>query len=526
MTGFSLADEQVGYIFNLDFLAAASVGLIPTAFAIAAFYWRRPYRPMSINLTVPALMIVFSYLFALSASSLIEPHLGFIILGLMWGIATTLLSLAWLEVLAVNSKPLELIVQLALASLLSAVIAFLFPADLDPTNSLVCCVFLATSVLALHYCRHHTAPFEPLVGTRASVETFKQIAIPLVGSMLFEMVIGMINMYTVTSHTVNIINASTPLFGMALCAFLTIAFVFFSTKLPNPSIIYLGIFPLIIAGFLLLPFFGSDYGPQISAFFYAGYNFTMLITNLYCMRAAFVYRARLYVVLALISGFTRLALAAGLLAGYAFGNMREGDEVLHLTFIAVVSVYLLGTAIVVWAFRNMRLRQSGSAGYATPGNSNVAAPRREGESGALGEGSATLGGGAGDNEEVRDSEGLGSSGGSMGSGGLGSPGSMGLGGLAGASSSGGLPRFEELLLRRVDELALEYRLTNRECDVLVRLALGNSAKSIAEELVISTSTVNGYVKNIYVKLGVNKKQQVINLFNDIVSAPDPINIIR
>lgn len=59
----------------------------------------------------------------------------------------------------------------------------------------------------------------------------------------------------------------------------------------------------------------------------------------------------------------------------------------------------------------------------------------------------------------------------------------------------------------------EFGLTSRERDVLVGLAHGNTAASIADDLYLSTSTVQGYVKTVYAKLGVNRKQQVIDLFS-------------
>lgn len=74
------------------------------------------------------------------------------------------------------------------------------------------------------------------------------------------------------------------------------------------------------------------------------------------------------------------------------------------------------------------------------------------------------------------------------------------------------PTFEESVSERVDELVRTFGLSPRERDVLVGLAQGNTAASIAEGLHISTSTAQGYIKSLYVKLGVNKKQQVIDLF--------------
>lgn len=74
------------------------------------------------------------------------------------------------------------------------------------------------------------------------------------------------------------------------------------------------------------------------------------------------------------------------------------------------------------------------------------------------------------------------------------------------------PTFEESVSERVEELVRTFGLSPRERDVLVGLAQGNTAASIAEGLHISTSTAQGYIKSLYVKLGVNKKQQVIDLF--------------
>lgn len=74
------------------------------------------------------------------------------------------------------------------------------------------------------------------------------------------------------------------------------------------------------------------------------------------------------------------------------------------------------------------------------------------------------------------------------------------------------PTFEEAVAERVAELVSAHRLSPRERDVLVGLARGNTAASIAHDLHLSTSTAQGYIKSLYIKLGVNKKQQVIDLF--------------
>lgn len=61
-------------------------------------------------------------------------------------------------------------------------------------------------------------------------------------------------------------------------------------------------------------------------------------------------------------------------------------------------------------------------------------------------------------------------------------------------------------------LADEFRLTERETEVLAYLARGRSNTYIAEELVLSPTTVRGHIRNIYAKLDVHKRQELIDLF--------------
>ena len=49
------------------------------------------------------------------------------------------------------------------------------------------------------------------------------------------------------------------------------------------------------------------------------------------------------------------------------------------------------------------------------------------------------------------------------------------------------------------------RLTRREEDVLRLLVEGRTAPQIAEELVVSPNTVKTHVRNLYRKLGINRR---------------------
>ena len=63
---------------------------------------------------------------------------------------------------------------------------------------------------------------------------------------------------------------------------------------------------------------------------------------------------------------------------------------------------------------------------------------------------------------------------------------------------------------RLMQVREQYGLTKRETEVLSFLAEGRSSSYIAGELYLSDNTVRSYVKNIYQKLDVHSKQDLID----------------
>ena len=63
----------------------------------------------------------------------------------------------------------------------------------------------------------------------------------------------------------------------------------------------------------------------------------------------------------------------------------------------------------------------------------------------------------------------------------------------------------------LEDVALKYRLTRREGEILALLAQGMTAAHIAEELVVSTSTAKTHMRNIYQKLGVHTQSELLLL---------------
>ncbi len=68
----------------------------------------------------------------------------------------------------------------------------------------------------------------------------------------------------------------------------------------------------------------------------------------------------------------------------------------------------------------------------------------------------------------------------------------------------------EKQLKPIDSLE-DYKLSSREIEILKEIVEGNTSANISEKLFISPNTVRTHVNNIYKKLHLNSRTQVINL---------------
>lgn len=71
---------------------------------------------------------------------------------------------------------------------------------------------------------------------------------------------------------------------------------------------------------------------------------------------------------------------------------------------------------------------------------------------------------------------------------------------------------EDLSGIKADILAHKYGLTDREREVVLLYCQGNSARKIAEEMLLSENTIGTYRRKAYDKIGVHSKQDLIDLF--------------
>lgn len=76
--------------------------------------------------------------------------------------------------------------------------------------------------------------------------------------------------------------------------------------------------------------------------------------------------------------------------------------------------------------------------------------------------------------------------------------------------SGKRRRFDEALLK----LAQEYQLTAREADVMRCVAMGYDSSTMADKLCLAWNTVRTYRRNVYGKMGVHSRQELMKLVEE------------
>ena len=77
-----------------------------------------------------------------------------------------------------------------------------------------------------------------------------------------------------------------------------------------------------------------------------------------------------------------------------------------------------------------------------------------------------------------------------------------------------MPEIDSTLDACCASVAREGGLTEREAEILVYLARGRTKAYIADALFVTENTVRSHVRNIYAKLEVHTRQQLIDLVEE------------
>ena len=235
------------------------------------------------------------------------------------------------------------------------------------------------------------------------------------------------------------------------------------------------VFPVIITGFVLLPFLGDGYARWLAAILYAAYSVTIMLMMIQCAQSSRDHGTNPVFVYGFFGGVVYALHDAGFIGGTLAAQVSIPGLSSHAV-VALGAGYLLG---FMYFFGQGGFRTAMSTVSPTVPDVELVSRTQQRTT-----------------RPVRTStKKIASKG----------------------ASSDTEPVYQDRISKQVARIRDEYRLSAREAEVMEHIVRGKTVVRIAEELIISENTVRMHSKRIYAKLDVHKKQELI----DLVDSFDP-----
>lgn len=393
--------------------------------------------------------------------------------GTLLGVGDALMSISWGRLCA--ALPLRTAYLFVLGSQTAALVLYAVTFVI-PSIALVFAVIasiLAVAIILIKLPDQSSVAFD----SPRLRSAFSELWRPIFGTSVFAFLTGLMpwisGQYDGSVETMRLFSlASSAVVLLLLVA--PVAVLKQNMRLEN---IYKLILPIVATGFLLLPIIWNGFGGIVNAFVGAGSYAAGIV--LWCLAADTSRRHDLSATTSfgLALGTTSLAGALGKAFGYFGGRtLTEGD--LSITAISLVSLYLL-SMIALFVFRKKPEPKASDARRSVVSAFPPAAPATSGPARAVAPVDA-----------------------------------------AGNPSAAPLASPPDTSLDAAREatcaaLAEQHDLTDREHDVLGLLSKGRSVADIASSLGVSENTAKTHIKNVYRKLEVHSKQDIIEMCREI-----------
>lgn len=400
--------------------------------------------------------------------------------GLLVGVSSGMFYLMWQSFYASEGAS-RTAICIPLSAALSVVLCILM-SGLSPVWSMVCTSVVLPTLATVSLCRSldEIVPYEvaPCTGVRAKA-LLKDMWKPVfcVSSIAFVWRI-VDSMYQAGGGQ----SFAVLMAGMG-CAVATVTCIeLFSNKGFDVMALYQRLFPLVTGAFLLPTLLGVVWLPLVSGLVMFGFEVVNLLLIITC--AVYASRNSLdsSVVYAWCIGPTLASIALGDVAGALVGRAAIYDFALVVD-VLFVCVYLLSAALLLISFGKGRRAagalvevpaQQEKPACAAPEKGEDAAPARAGYEAAS-------------DEEPRA--------------------------IGSQQPAASVPAAAPTFLQQVAAMELSDPLTGRECEIAELALQGNTVAAIARKLFISENTVRSHMKNIYRKLQVHSRQELIDLFS-------------
>lgn len=460
LSAYAFVKAPFMFVPDLFFNVVVACSIIVCSAVAVTLAWTGRLKANTMPYVLPTALLLAGNLAALLGVILsLPPDLALLVPGLLYGAGSVMLSLFWIEVLSVLSP---------------------LPGDVQMRSS---CVLLLVSGLCAWFVRrrlraascevetHNERPIAETVSAEpaealssktslrarwgAYRDAFLELGDSLVAFFVLEAVIGLLNSFmlagSIDFEGSGAVSAAAIVGAIVVFCFI----VFVAHRIPKVSTVSRVVMPVLAAMLVFLPFLSERYNLVFSMLLLGSYYFVALLITYLIAEAAQTRKVSPYVLMGVAMGVARVCLAVALLSGYAAGvaGGGPGDEAEHTMrylVIIVVVLYALCMALVFFS-RDRKRRRAEEASADAPNESAV------------------------------------------------------------GTDSVSVPEIDSTLDACCASVAREGGLTEREAEILVYLARGRTKAYIADALFVTENTVRSHVRNIYSKLDVHTRQELLDL---------------
>ncbi|MFD0702480.1 hypothetical protein DMP06_00400 [Slackia equolifaciens] len=484
----SLVLWESGWAVSADLSAFSVHGigvLTGTAACIVAFAWSCLHpKTLAVALLIfnPACMLVascgaFAMAFFLNAS----PNV--IALNIVLLAGAYLLIFAWFAVAAMRDIENALMILL-LAWFISAPLRAVLglAEDAVARRAIVVCAIAFSWLLLIHQWRRADVR-SPMVlnvpreNKMSYVHALRSMWKCVLIGGAFAFLGGVIRSLSLQADVMSFVNVASILGGCIAAAAIAAIWRFRTVKF-SINRLFCVVFPLLVVALCALPFCGVEQFAPVAAVLYILYSFSSLALQVLCVQTAHDYGVNPLFCISLQIGASIIMQGAGYALGPGASALSNTSGVDVLTVIALVTQAVM--ALVLYAVRGI------SVSFEEEGRDIefISLSRQE----PIPVDDAVL-----DAQEAQEEREGGS-----------------------GPQKTDDAAYADRLAMRCDLVGRKYCLSQREVEILGYFARGYTMASIAEELFISNNTVKTHVRRLYAKLGIHKKQELLDIVNNYV----------
>lgn len=496
LSSFSFSNPSFIFMTDMAFNGGAALAsiIVGGLFFLAAKRGR--IEPLSVS-PWPAIVLLLAMGLVSNLGLLngIDPLVAGTLVAFAFATASTTLSLCWVELFAVE-RPSEAIAHIGLGTIVSVVGRYAFSA-IDHQTALMAATALASICAALCLiAARRLLPRSlgdeavlpaPTQSKQPEREAVNELGDTLLAFCALEGVVGLVNSFMFAAAIDFEGSPFVSNTAMAAAAALFVLVTLVAQRIPRATTIFRVIFPIISAMVVFVPLLSEGYSRAFSTILLLSYDFMAIFITYQVAYLSNKHRVSSYSMLGLSTACANASLLVALIIGTIFGHgdAQEVPDSMRFMVLSCAVIYMLSMVLVFFS-RNRKKAQSTQS---IRENEQIEAHAPLASDDANENELAALQDVAGSDKNISPNA---------------YPEEL-------SEATDRLAYIDPIELT-CDRLAREYHLTERETEVLAQLARGRTNTYIAEDLMISPTTVRGHIRNIYSKLDVHKRQELIDLF--------------